>query len=340
MECGELKGKSVVIPDTVGQVVLAAHPLIRTCDLDDAREKVGRVFCPHQLTLSGPPGQCLDLRHNRVSMGGMSLHYIDYGAAVRIVPGELTSFYLVQIPLRGAATIRCGTESVVSTHRMAAVPNPTEALDMEWGRDNPHLVVHIPRRLVEDALVALTGLSAQVPLRFALGMDLTSGSGRQWMSLLEVLLADAEGGFGRPINPLVHDRLEDALILSLVASQPSNYSSSIDGYRAPCAPRAVRAAISMCEDAADEPLTVTCLAYAAGVSVRTLQEGFRRHVGMTPMEYLKEVRLRRARDELLNGSSQMTVTDVAYRWGFNHLGRFARLYRKRFGELPSDTRRA
>lgn len=56
---------------------------------------------------------------------------------------------------------------------------------------------------------------------------------------------------------------------------------------------------------------------------------------MSPMQYLRGVRLDRAREDLQAGVG--TVSDIAYQWGFTNLGRFARAYRERFGELPSDT---
>jgi len=56
------------------------------------------------------------------------------------------------------------------------------------------------------------------------------------------------------------------------------------------------------------------------------------------MTYLREVRLRRAHDELLaSPPSSTTVSAVASRWGIVHLGRFAAAYRAAFGESPSQT---
>ena len=58
--------------------------------------------------------------------------------------------------------------------------------------------------------------------------------------------------------------------------------------------------------------------------------------GATPMQVLQRVRLDRAREELLVGEAK-SVTAVAMRCGFGHLGRFAAEYRKTFGESPRDT---
>jgi transcriptional regulator GlxA family with amidase domain len=86
---------------------------------------------------------------------------------------------------------------------------------------------------------------------------------------------------------------------------------------------------------------VADLAGITGVSVRSLQEGFRRHLGCTPMAYLQQVRLERARESLRDADpTRVTVASIAHRWGFAHLGRFAAVYRARFGECPSESLRA
>jgi transcriptional regulator GlxA family with amidase domain len=90
-----------------------------------------------------------------------------------------------------------------------------------------------------------------------------------------------------------------------------------------------------------EPLYVTDLCEAAGVSERTLQYAFRQVMGMTPVAYLRRLRLHRVRHALRTATqASTTVTTEALRWGFWHFGDFSRAYRSCFGELPSDTLRA
>nr|WP_281251167.1 helix-turn-helix transcriptional regulator [Streptomyces indicus] len=81
------------------------------------------------------------------------------------------------------------------------------------------------------------------------------------------------------------------------------------------------------------------IAEAAHVTPRALQYAFRRHLGQTPMEYLRSVRLHRAHAELRNAvpAAGVTVTAIATAWGFGHPGRFAAAYRRTFGCSPSDT---
>jgi len=89
-------------------------------------------------------------------------------------------------------------------------------------------------------------------------------------------------------------------------------------------------------DHATEPITVDDVAAAAGLSVRGLQEAFRRHHGISPTTYLRRIRLLLAREQLESGDDR-SVGDVARASGFAHLGRFAGSYRDEFGVLPRET---
>ncbi|MGA9361915.1 MAG: helix-turn-helix domain-containing protein [Mycobacterium sp.] len=100
-------------------------------------------------------------------------------------------------------------------------------------------------------------------------------------------------------------------------------------------------AIKKCESRLTSWVRFHCsdLAQAAGVGVRQLQKLFRDEFDMSPAHYLRNVRLDGARSDLISGDEVTIVSDVAHRWGFNHLGRFAAHYEHKFGETPSRTLR-
>jgi AraC-like DNA-binding protein len=104
-------------------------------------------------------------------------------------------------------------------------------------------------------------------------------------------------------------------------------------------PKSTRLARDFMEARIAELPTVADVAAACGVGVRALARGFEKHLGTSPLQYMLELRLQGVHDELLVGSQNATVTDVALHWGFTHLGIFAARYRERFGELPSETLR-
>ena len=83
------------------------------------------------------------------------------------------------------------------------------------------------------------------------------------------------------------------------------------------------------------------IADAVHVTPRAVQYMFRRHLDTTPLNYLRQVRLHHARQELLGADRRHeTVTAIAACWGFMHTGRFAVLYRQTFGESPHETLRS
>lgn len=89
---------------------------------------------------------------------------------------------------------------------------------------------------------------------------------------------------------------------------------------------------------ADVPPTVIDICASIGVSERALQYAFREYVGLSPTVYFRMCRLNRVRATLAASDRQKTtVTQVAIRFGFLHLGRFAGDYKKMFGEMPSVT---
>lgn len=87
------------------------------------------------------------------------------------------------------------------------------------------------------------------------------------------------------------------------------------------------------------PVRLRDLALAAGVSERTLEQHFARFLGKTPLEWIRDARLDRARRALQSPGRGETVSAVAAAAGFTELGRFAARYAARFGERPSETLR-
>src|SRR5207253_1736784 len=103
-------------------------------------------------------------------------------------------------------------------------------------------------------------------------------------------------------------------------------SEALNADKPPARSRAVQQAIELMRSHPARPWSSADLARGAAVSVRSLQEAFRRSVGMPPMAYLREIRLERARQEFSTATEATTVTEVAGHWGFVHFGRFAAAY--------------
>jgi AraC-like DNA-binding protein/tetratricopeptide (TPR) repeat protein len=102
-------------------------------------------------------------------------------------------------------------------------------------------------------------------------------------------------------------------------------------------PRSVRRALDAMHGNVGHQWRISELAEVAGVSARTLQRQFLSFLGKSPQAALHDIRLDRARRDLLQGALGEKVMDVAARCGFPHFGRFSVTYRRRYGETPSQT---
>jgi AraC family transcriptional regulator, ethanolamine operon transcriptional activator len=101
----------------------------------------------------------------------------------------------------------------------------------------------------------------------------------------------------------------------------------------------VRRARGWVHERADEPLRISELCRELGVSRRWLQASFNEVMGVGPQAYLHQMRLSGARRLLLQARPGTKVNDAVESYGFWHLSRFSRDYRRQFGELPSHTLR-
>jgi AraC family ethanolamine operon transcriptional activator len=102
--------------------------------------------------------------------------------------------------------------------------------------------------------------------------------------------------------------------------------------------RAVKMALDIIADRADEPVTVAEIARSTGVTDRTLRNAFEDVYALSPKQYLQAYRLNQVHRQLLRfQETGQNVSDSANAWGFWHMGQFARDYRRMFGVLPSES---
>lgn len=317
----------------MARTLLAEHGRIATTDVDRARDELGRQFCPHRLELTHRDGR-LDMLHNAAVIGrDVTLNYLRYGDEVRITPGTFDDFFLVQIPLAGTARVRVGDRVVASTRSRASIGSPTEPVDMVWSDGCEQLLVYLRRGAVEE--LAAEG-ETPAPVVFDPLMDLEKPATRAWLRLVHLALDDIEAGGALFRSTLAATHFEQTLIVGLLSAQSSNHQSVAAPYT-PCPP-IVRAIVDLIEAEPERAWRLAEFSRHVGVSPRTLQEAFQRELGMSPLERLRRTRMARARHDLVEGDPTRTsVTEIAARWGFFHLGRFAQAYRTMYHELPSQT---
>jgi AraC-like DNA-binding protein len=171
-------------------------------------------------------------------------------------------------------------------------------------------------------------------VRFHGYTPLSPSAAAAWRSTCTHLQNEIAPVFGD--NPLVVASAVRLLVATTLATFPnSTLVAPTAAERRDAHPRTVRRAIAFIEANAAKDITAADIARAARVSIRAMQLAFRRHLDMTPMAYLRRVRLSCADTDLraANGS----VTEIAARWGYARPSVFAAHYRAAYGVAPSQT---
>jgi AraC-like DNA-binding protein len=248
------------------------------------------------------------------------------------------SMYQVTLPVgTSSAAVGSGTSSA-ATPGSFVVYRPEDVIDVRRPA-GPRLTVMIKRHALEEALADAVGRPVTSQVDFRLNLASRTAAVRSWMSLVWMLTAQLFQPGSVVQRPIVGMPFADTVIRGLLMSSTHPYRAALIGEATELPPRAIREAIDIIEAEPHEPLTVATLAARSHCSVRSLQLGFS-HIGTTPMAYLRDVRLRRARQELRESDpTRETVGSIAARWGFSNLGRFAAAYAYRYGENPAATLR-
>ncbi|HEX8345890.1 MAG TPA: AraC family transcriptional regulator [Actinoplanes sp.] len=250
------------------------------------------------------------------------------------VESERDDVYGLGIGKAGRLTIGNGLgHDTTATRRGAVAVSPASGpLNMRAEPASKVECLVIDNWALEAELEDLIERPVSRSIRFGADVDLNSSAARGLLHLVQLFVEDVGTGYPAVVvEPLCH-----ALLSGLLLAVDHPYRELLEKPAMPSRPRSVKRAVDAIHASPEQPFTAASLADLAGVSTRTLQAGFRLHLGVSPMEYLRQVRLARAHDDLTSAAVS-TVSEAAYRWGFNHLGRFAAQYRRKYGKPPSAT---
>lgn len=276
--------------------------------------------------------------YRHVEAPGLSIYRLRYDAPIKLELAPPDNHYILQLTLRGGASSRFGgCVGSASSLGEFTVVNPGTALTTVWEAEADQLVLRICAAAVERVIDADEAHHAARQIRFEpQGVSLEKAP--TLFGYIRMLCDDMDAG-GCMLSTAHAARSVAASIASLmVQSLPNNRNGSLCRPPSPALPYYVRRAINFIEAQFEQDLTLGHVAEASSVSVRALERGFKKFRNQTPMEYLRSVRLEAARHKLLQiHVTGHTVTGIAEACGFRHLGRFARAYSERFGELPSET---
>ncbi|TSD93629.1 AraC family transcriptional regulator [Skermania sp. ID1734] len=327
---------------------LAGHRVLATDDVDEFRQQASNLLSAHQIQPASTTVAASFRGHvNATRFGDIDLVYLDQGVDVDVDILDRIDYYDLMLAIGGTNRLeltagadhrQVSNERARLDHVTGALLSPRMRAAMHMDASYRQLHLRIEKSALDRRVEAMLGRPIHGSIVFDLAVDLTTPVMATWHSSLDVLLRDLDNGSGLTQHPLAASSWQDTLLTGLLLAQPHNFLSALREPAAPVYHSTMRRALAYIDENLDAPITVADIAQQVGTSVRSLQRAFQDNIGATPKGYIQSLRLTRVRDELLDAGTTETVTDIAYRWGFGHLSRFAAAYRHRYGETPSQTR--
>ncbi|XPP27808.1 MAG: AraC family transcriptional regulator [Leucobacter sp.] len=318
--------------------VLNRLPTEESTDPDDAVEIVSRKFTPHRIDAEG---EHFRLTARTGLIDGVGLHHIGYGSPVTIAATPLRERHLVCIPLWGKAILEIGDQHWFCDPKTPMLLPPDRDFRLHWLDDSPQFVVSIPNERIERVAAAMFGEpGAAIPLPPT--FTLSSEAGRALTTELTLAHDDINSGVSGAFPAFLARNVAEGLVARILLGATESRRTSGSPVSAPHRSQTKLVTAFLERIASSDSLDSSPLRIAEQLRVplRTLQENVQRELGMSLAEALRRNRLRAARSMLLQADpTRCSVTEIAMRCGFRHLGRFSVEYREAFGEKPSETLR-
>ncbi len=248
---------------------------------------------------------------------------------------DATSHYFVTWVSDGGGLMDIGRDEVtLAPGRPVVFPSERPfRFDLANVRQN---VVQMDRTVLEKAAAEMHGVEP-APIVF----DHAATPARDVLRAWDTELRDcAQVILGRaPLTPLAMAEASRRIAFAVLLTFPHATLETTAPVPITATGR-IKQAIEYMHVAAHTPISTADVAAYVGLSIRGLQQGFQRHVGVSPNTMLRSIRLDRVRAELQHRTPEdATVAAVARTWGFAHAGRFSAAYARRYGEMPSETLR-
>lgn len=323
--------------------LLSRYNVLRSVDRAESEAILSRELCPHVLKPANP-GR-LKTVENRVKLASSALMFVRYGARVSVTSARVDAAYLVVLPHSGRSRVRVGRHEIETcSTRRGVVINPDVPFLIEGDEDTAALVWRVERDALAGLAECFWGTRADIELQFAPPLDLERGAGAAVARTVRFLAQELDAAERQIDQRPAVARMEEALMLTLLEAKADGFAAaaqlaaSTHGRRALMREnRALRTVEDLLHASVVDGVSVAELVKVSGLCARTLFRTFRKAHGVTPMQYLRRLRLERVREDLQHAGPDAGVTEILSRWGVTQFGRFAADYRRRYGERPSQT---
>ena len=310
-----------------------------TSHLDEANTHLNDIFWPHDLNVVGS-GQNIQVKHVNAKLASLSINSLSYGADVSIRPVDpVEPAYVFVFTLAGVAKHWENNEINISRADDVYVTNPGVSSQTDISHDHTQLSLKLSKSTICRYLEQEFNIDIKDLPRFSTQATSVKTDTKSLGYILKMITNYLNDNGEHNVNPVVERYLEKTLISAVITELPHNYSELLNNLNSDqTSPRYVRIAQEFIHANIYDVITIEMLSNAAHSNPRSIQSGFKKCFDMTPTQYIRSYRLDIAHEKLKRAArSGLSVSEIAFSCGFNDLSKFARYYRIKFDQLPSET---
>jgi AraC-like DNA-binding protein len=315
---------------------LSNFPQITTNSVQEAESRLSRTLTDLQI-IRVDDRHGFHLRMNSINFGRTSLVFNRYGADTTIKSNQTDDSILFVLGGAVSSVFHLDNSAVLVSPHKAAIVRPAQQVKVERSKNSEILTLRTSVSKLINHLEELTGSHHRGRIVFDRYVETTDGPGAMLKRMTNYLVYELENNELVAKNPGLQKSIDD-MLLSAFLSLPNNKRNRLfEDRRHQVAPGLVRRAEEYMRANLKESVTITDLLRISDCSRSVLFSAFRNARGYTPMEFLIERRLEKARHLLLEPPPEASVSSIAMESGLHNLGRFSQVYKRRFGESPSVT---
>ena len=280
----------------------------------------------------------LDAQFNGIDLGSITIVYLTFGSNISIEPAKTDQFFIIQTTLDGTSTTINGERKVTTERNDIVIIDPSFPTRISFTPGCAHLVLKVERKILESKLKNLLNQHISEPLKFHELLVNNDVSKKSWIDTINFLCAFYEKPYSARLTAksIVQSHV-DMVTSTLLNIQRHNYYDQLNDEKSAATPRHVRRACDYIERNIRQKITLTELCNEVGVTQRTLQTGFKKYLGQSPTEFIRNRRLHYIHAALSESDGKTNVSRIMWEFGINNPGLWANIYKERYGCYPSES---
>lgn len=308
-----------------------------TRNIIDANQCLDLIIGPHDL-VDYNIYEPLNFSFNGSQIGRMIIGDLVYGKDIifRTHSQYSMNHFCITRPKFGRPKFKKDGVEFYACEEQATIVNPHDKFELIIEKDCVQTFISFSKNFVEKILSDLISQPITQPLVFLHSMDSHQPKIRAWWDLIDSIRNFTHNFTNDSFFPEMRADFEYIIVKSLLLSQPNNYSDLI--YQNTLNyPDCLNRILDFIKKNIHQKIEVSDLEYISGLSKKKLNSIFKKHLKCSPNTYIRHYRLKCIYDEISQSTHKINITEIAYKWGVTHLGRFSNEYKDAFGEKPSET---